>query len=139
MLRHYGVLLPLVATSCAGLATNDQGRLQPQTVSGPCQVSKFFLERYISNSSTMTVANTGAACSFTLLNPAAQIILNAALVTTQPQHGQATAAVISGRVQAGVSYTPQPGYAGPDAFAVTLEPNDAVVTVHVVVGPQPAR
>ena len=34
-----------------------------------------------------------------------------------------------------VSYTPQRGYAGPDQFTVTIEPNDHAVMVTVMVNP----
>ena len=37
--------------------------------------------------------------------------------------------------QAVASYTPQPGYAGPDHFTVTLEPHDRAVSVDVTVQP----
>ena len=131
------LLLPLWCASCAGLASNDQGVLQPQTVSGPCQVKKFFLLGLRSVPTEMTVGNTGQACTFTLLNPALQIALNAALVTGQPAHGRATATLISGRRQAEVSYVPQPGYAGPDRFSITLQPNAVGVTLNVTVQPSP--
>lgn len=129
------LLLPLWCASCAGLARNDQGVLQPQTVSGPCQVKKFFLLGLRSVPTEMTIGNTGQACTLTLLNPALQIALNAALVTGQPAHGRATAALISGRRQAEVSYVPQPGYAGPDSFSITLQPNAVGVTFAITVQP----
>lgn len=129
------LLIPLWCASCTGLARNDQGVLQPQTVSGPCQVKKFFLLGLRSVPTEMTVGNIGQACTFTLLNAALQIPLNAALVTGQPAHGRATADLITGRRQAEVSYFPQPGYAGPDSFSVTLQPNAVGVTVNVTVQP----
>ena len=132
------LLLPLWCASCAGLARNDQGALQPQTVTGPCQVKKFFLLSLTSVDVEMTVGNTGQACTFTLLNPALQIALNAALVTGRPEHGRATATLISGRRQAEVSYVPQPGYAGPDSFSVTLQPNAVGMTIAVTVQPSPS-
>jgi hypothetical protein len=131
------LLFPLWCASCAGLARNDQGALQPQTVAGPCQVKKFFLLSLTSVDVEMTVGNTGQACTFTLLNPALQIALNAALVTNRAEHGLATATLISGRRQAEVSYVPQPGYAGPDSFSITLQPNAVGMTVAVTVQPTP--
>ncbi len=130
-------LVPLWCASCAGLARNDQGVLQPQTVSGPCQVKKFFLLSLTSVPTEVTVGNTGQACTFTLLNPALQIALNAALVTGRPAHGQATATLITGRRQAEISYVPQPGYAGSDSFSITLEPNAVGVTFAVTMQPTP--
>lgn len=129
------LLIPLCCASCAGLARNDQGPLQPQTVSGPCQVKKFFILGQRSVPAEMTVGNTGQACSLTLFNPDLQIALNAALVTGQPAHGRATAALVTGRRQGAVSYAPQPGYAGPDRFSVTFEPDAIGVTFSVTVQP----
>ena len=125
--------LPLLAASCAGLDRNDQGNLQPQTVRGPCDVKKFFLLGLRTVPTDMTIRNTGEACSFTLLNADLQIVLTAALVTTQPSHGRATAELTTGNRQGLVGYTPQPGYHGTDKFAVTFEPNATGVTVNVVV------
>lgn len=135
--RHVMLLAALLPASCAGLERNDQGQLQPQTVRGPCQVKKFFILGLTSVHTDMTVGNTGQACSFTIFNPDLQIVLTAALVTTPPLHGQATAEVTNGRRQATVSYTPQPGYTGPDHFSITLEPHDLGVTLAVTVQPSP--
>ncbi len=134
-LRGLVLLVPLFAASCADLARNDQGQLQPQTVSGPCQVKKFFILRQTAVHTEITVGNVGQACSFTIFNPDLQIVLSAALVTEQPAHGRATAALITAGRQAEISYTPQPGYAGPDKFSITLEPNDLAVTLAVTVQP----
>lgn len=122
-LRWGLLLVPLLSASCAGLDRADQGNLQPQSVSGPCQVKKFFVLRTTAVRTEMTVGNVGQACSLTIFNPNLQIALNAALVTEPPAHGRATAALISGRRQAVISYEPQPGYTGPDRFSVTLEPD----------------
>ncbi len=136
-LRSLGLLLALFAASCADLARNDQGQLQPQTVSGPCQVKKFFILSQTAVHTDLTVANVGQACSFTIFNPDLQIVLSAALVTQQPDHGRATAALVTAGRQAEISYVPQPGYAGPDKFSITLEPNDLAVTLAVTVQPPP--
>jgi len=133
--RSVLLLVLLWCESCAGLATNDQGVLQPQTVSGPCQVKKFFILRLTSVHTGMTVGNTGQACSLTLFNPDLQIVLNAALVTSRPAHGRATAELITAGRQAAVSYAPQPGYMGSDSFSVTFEPNAIGITFSVTVQP----
>lgn len=135
--RRLALLVPLFSASCAGLDRNDQGNLQPQTVSGPCQVKKFFILSQTAVRTDMTVGNVGQACRFTLFNPDLQIVLNAALVTGQPAHGRATAELITLGRQAAVSYVPQPGYTGPDQFSITLEPNDFAVIVAVTVQPSP--
>lgn len=134
-LRGLLLLAPLLSASCADLARNDQGNLQPQTVRGPCQVKKFFILGTTSVRTEMMVGNVGQACVFTIFNADLQIALNAALVTGQPRHGRATAELITAGRQAAVSYTPQPGYTGPDQFSITLEPNALGVTVAVTVQP----
>ncbi len=132
-----GLGLGLLLSACAGLARNDQGVLQPQTVAGPCQVKKFFLLGFTAVHTSLTVANTGEACRFTLLNPDIQAVVNAALVTAPARHGLAGAGLLLAGTQVGISYTPAPGYAGPDRFTVTLEPNDHAISVDVTVGPAP--
>ena len=129
-------LLPLLLLgSCAGLDRNDQGRLQPQTVRGPCQAKKFFLLGFISVNASLSVEDAGQACTLTIFNPDLQATLNAALVTTPPTHGHATAELITLGRQAAISYTPQPGYTGPDSFSVTIEPNAIGITFAVTVAP----
>ena len=132
-LRGLLLLAPLISTSCGDLARNDPGNLQPQTVRGPCKVKKFFILGTTSVRTEMTVGNVGQACVFTIFNPNLQIVLNAALVTGQPSHGRATAELITAGRQAAVSYTPQPGYTGPDRFSITLEPNALGVIIAVTV------
>lgn len=121
--------------SCVGPNAEAQGPLQPQAVSGPCEVKKFFFLSLRSVPTDMTIRNTGEACRFVLVNYATQSIVNAALITGNAAHGRATAERISGNFQAAVTYTPQPGYAGPDQFSVTLEPNAVGITVNVTVVP----
>ena len=126
------VALPLLS-SCAALESNNQGPLQPQAVSGPCDVKKFFFLGLRAVPVEMTVANTGQACTFVLINPALNAVVNAALLTVPAQHGQAQSGVTSGARQAVVSYVPAPGYVGHDTFTVTLEPNAVGMTVGVTV------
>ena len=126
-------LLPLLAaSSCAGVQGGG-GPLQPQTVTGPCQVKPFFFLGLRAVPTDLVIRNTGEACSFSLVNYANQVFLNAALVTVPASHGRADAQLVSGNFQALVSYVPQPGYAGPDRFTVTLEPGATGVAVNVTV------
>ena len=136
-LHRLALWAPLLCASCAGLASNDQGNLQPQTVHGPCTVKKFLILSQTAVHTDMVVGNVGQACSFTIFNADLQIVLDAALVTGQPSHGRATAERITAGRQAEVSYTPQPGYTGSDQFSITLEPNDLAVVVAVTVQPSP--
>ena len=129
------LLLPLLLGACAGLDRNDQGRLQPQTVRGPCNAKKFFLLGFLSVDASLAVEDTGQACTLTLFNPDLQATLNAVLVTTPPAHGHATAELVTLGRQAAISYTPQPGYTGPDTFSITIEPNAVGITFAVTVQP----
>lgn len=137
MIRPSLVLLAPLLAGCANLAANTQGPLQPQSVSGPCQVERFFFLGLRSVPTTMTVANTGQACTFLLINPALNAVVDAALLTGPASRGRATSGVVNGGRQVAVSYVPAPGYAGSDRFSVTLEPGAVGITVNVVV--QPAR
>ena len=112
------ILLGAANAGCAGLDRNDQGPLQPQSVSGSCQVGHFFL-----------LAQT--ACSFVVINPDLQAFPTASLISTAPRHGQAVTGLTNGGRSVGVSYTPAPGYVGPDQFTVTIEPNDHAIAVAV--------
>jgi hypothetical protein len=137
MARRAAILiaaLPLLA-SCAAIENNTQGPIQPQSVSGPCQVKPFFLLGLRTVPVELTTANTGQTCTFLLINPALNVVVDAALVTVPAQHGQARSGLTPGARQAVVSYTPAPGYAGPDMFRVTLEPNAVGITVNVTVTP----
>ncbi|MBV8915889.1 MAG: hypothetical protein JOZ05_22975 [Acetobacteraceae bacterium] len=134
MVRKLLLVAPLLA-SCAAMQNNTQGPMQPQSVSGPCQVGGFFFLGGRSVPTQMTVANTGQACTVALINPALNAPVNAVILNGQPAHGQATAGVIGGGRQAGASYVPQPGYVGPDQFRITIEPGAVGVTFNVVVQP----
>ncbi|MDT7949983.1 MAG: hypothetical protein RQ966_00615 [Acetobacteraceae bacterium] len=126
--------LPLLA-SCAGSGTYTQGPLQPQSLSGPCSVDRFFFLGNRSVPARLTIANTGQTCTFTLVNPALNAVINATLLTKPAQHGRAETSLISGARQVSVSYTPAPGYTGPDQFGVTLEPGATGITFNVTVTP----
>ena len=129
------LFLVLLLASCADLARSDQGALQPQSVTGPCTVKKFYLLALTAVHTNLAIGNTGEACSFTVLNPAVQAVVNAALVTSPASHGRATAELLLAGRQAGVSYVPQPGYTGPDQFTITLQPNNHAISVAVSVQP----
>ena len=118
---------------CAGLGEYAQGPLQPQSVTGPCRVDSFFFLNLRSVPARMQIANTGEACTLTLINPALNAVVNAALLTGPARHGRADTGLISGNRQAIVSYRPEPGYVGPDKFDVTLEPNAVGITFEVTV------
>ena len=136
-LRLLPVLACLSVSACAGLDRNDQGLLQPQTVAGPCQVKKFYILSVTAVHTAMTVGNTGQGCRFTIFNPDQQVVLTAALVTEPALHGRATAGLVTLGRQGEVSYTPQPGYVGPDQFTVTFEPHALSIAVAVTVQPTP--
>ncbi len=119
----------------AGLCLAAAGPTQPQSVSGPCHVKDFFIVSLGTSDTEMTIDNDGQACRLTLFNPDLQAFQTAALITSQPSHGQATARLTDANFMAEITYTPQPGYAGDDRFAATIEPNDKAVIVSVTVRP----
>ena len=125
----------LAMAGCAGLDRNDQGRLQPQTVRGPCDVTKFFLLSQTAVHTEMTVASSGQACEFTVLDPNLQAFPSGTLVTVNPEHGRAQVGFANGGRSPAIAYTPQPGYVGADRFTVTIEPNDHAIAVAVSVRP----
>ncbi len=129
-----GALLLLLG-GCAGLARNDQGLLQPQTVAGPCQVKKFYLLGFTAVNTQLSTASNSQACRFTLINPDVQAVVSAAVVSERPGHGVAQAGVLLAGEQVEISYMAQPGYAGLDRFTVTLEPNDHAIRFAVTVAP----
>ena len=135
MKRPVHLLLLSLLASCAAMENNMQGPTQPQSIAGPCTVKRFFLLGFRSVPTPMAIANTGEACTFTLINPALNLVVDAALLTGRPAHGTATATLIGGARQVAVSYVPQPGYTGPDRFDVTLEPGAVGITVTVTVDP----
>jgi len=135
MLRPVLLLLAPLLAGCVDAGSYVPGPLQPQAVSGPCQVERFFFLPQRSRPTTMTVANTGQACRFVVINGALNAVVDAALLTQSPSHGQAQPEVINGRTQVAVSYVPAPGYVGPDRFEVTLEPDAYGITVNVAVTP----
>ena len=123
----------LLLAGCAGLDRNDQGRLQPQTVSGPCQVKKFFLLALTAVHTDMVVDGGGQACPFTVLDPNLQAFATAVIPTVPAQHGQVLVGAANGGRSPVISYVPQPGYHGADRFTVTIEPNDHAIAVAVTV------
>ena len=131
---RFGVLGAVLAlAACGPLPEYSQGPLQPQAVSGPCEVKKFYLLSLLSVPTDLTVRNTGEACTMVLVNPALNAVINAALLTGQPAHGRATSGLISGNRQAVVTYVPAPGFVGVDKFDVTLQPNAVGITFNVTV------
>ena len=131
--RAIALLCPMVLASCAGLPPSQSFLIQPQGVAGPCTVKNFFILSLTAVHTEMTVGNTGQGCTFAVFNPAQQVFVSAALITEGPAHGVAQAGVAAGGLQGLATYTPQPGYAGPDRFTVTFEPNDRAVRVAVTV------
>ena len=133
--RH--LLLPLAFAAalegCGVLNPNAPNVfVQPQTVSGPCTVKKFFLLSQTAVHAEMNITGPGT-CSFVAISPDIQAFPTASLLTRQAEHGQASTGLVNGGRSAGVSYTPQPGFHGMDRFTVTIESNDYAIEVAVTV------
>lgn len=131
------MLLPFAATAMlagCGLSANDPNLfLQPQAVTGPCTVHKFFLLSQTAVHTELTIDPIGQACTFTVVNANFQAFPTASLITERPAHGVAQAGFASGGRSPIFAYTPQPGYHGPDRFTATIEPNDYAIAVAVTV------
>jgi hypothetical protein len=69
---------------------------------------------------TMTTKNDGGWCGHLAKTVAGSLVFGAPThVTRQPAHGQVSISVLSGGTN--VYYKPEPGYVGPDSFAVLNE------------------
>lgn len=135
-LKVAGRSLALVA---AAIGLSGAVWTQPQTVVGPCTMKSFFIVSFGTSNTQMTVDRGAKACEFTLIYSPFNRFQTAALITSLPRHGQARAALIEGGTSAAVSYTPAPGYVGPDTFTATLQPGDKAVIVSVTVKPPGAQ
>jgi hypothetical protein len=124
-------LLPLMSASCVPPGDATAGRIQPQSINGPCDVKKFFIVPFTRTFTDMTLSNPTQTCRFTMFNADLQLIQNAALLTQPPQRGQAVVELINGNRQVAISYTPGPGFAGSDQFTATVQPGNKTVTVNV--------
>ena len=78
----------------------------------------------------MTVGNDGGWCALTVAQPGPQPYA-AGLLTEDPAHGRVYIHPVGDNTR--IDYTPDAGYVGPDAFAVTLLPGRAVVRATVSV------
>ncbi|MBV8576997.1 MAG: hypothetical protein JOZ58_18410 [Acetobacteraceae bacterium] len=84
----------------------------------------------------VTVVNDGGWCAISVgLPPAPNDVYptpyKAGLLTSRPAHGKVYIHTVGDATR--IDYTPAPGYAGPDSFAVTLIPGDAVLRVAATV------
>lgn len=78
----------------------------------------------------MTVGNDGGWCAFTVAQPGPQPYATG-LLTEAPAHGRVYVHPVGDNTR--IDYTPDAGYAGPDAFTVTLLPGRAVICPTVTV------
>ena len=134
-MKHGGwaVLGCWLLAGCVEPGTGAYGLLQPQVVEGQCRVKSFFLIPLSRSFTDMTVENTPQACQFSMFDPDLQFVQSGALITEQPSHGQAAAALIEANRMSAVAYRPAPNYLGHDEFTATIEPGDRTVTVRVTV------
>ena len=119
--------------AAASIAVGGAGPTQPQSVTGPCRVKEFFIVGFGTSNTDMDV-NGPQSCTFTVINPDLQVFQSAALITTPPTHGQASAGLVNGGTSAAISYIPAPNFTGTDRFTATIEPSDKAVVVTVRVG-----
>jgi hypothetical protein len=84
----------------------------------------------------MTVGNDGGWCAISVMQPASSkesgpTPYKAGLLTSRPAHGKVYVHTVGDATR--IDYRPAPGYAGPDSFAVTLVPGNAVLRADVTV------
>jgi hypothetical protein len=83
----------------------------------------------------ITVGNDGGRCAISVARPGSKewepAPYKTGLLTGRPSHGKAYIHTVGDATR--IDYTPAPGYAGPDSFAVTLLPGAAVLRVEVTV------
>ncbi len=95
-----------------------------------CTTSSVDLSDGKAATATMSVGNDGGWCGVTVAQSGHRPFA-AGLVQTRAQHG--TLFVHSVGDNTRIDYTPDPGYAGADSFAVKLLPGNPVLTVNVTV------
>jgi hypothetical protein len=78
----------------------------------------------------MTVGNDGGWCAFKVSQPGPQPY-SAGLLSIEPAHGSVYIHPVGDDTR--IDYTPDVGYAGPDAFTATLLPGRAVIRATVSV------
>lgn len=83
----------------------------------------------------MVVGNEGGWCAISVAVPGAQPTraYDAGLLTTRPAHGKVYVHEVGFATR--IDYTPEPGYAGADAFTVELLPGSPRLHVSVTVQP----
>lgn len=79
---------------------------------------------------TMVVGNDGGWCGISVSQPGPKPF-DAGLVTERPAHGRLNIHTVGNATR--IDYTPDRGYAGPDAFAVRMVPGGATLKVAVTV------
>jgi hypothetical protein len=82
----------------------------------------------------MTIGNDGGWCGISAAQGSAPF--QAGLVQTRPDHGRLNIRRVGDVTR--IDYFPDPGFVGPDAFAVRLLPGNAEVRATVTVQPGPA-
>lgn len=80
----------------------------------------------------IVVGNDGGWCAVTVAAPGDEPF-QAGLLAARPQHGRVYVHTVGYGTR--IDYTPDRGYAGPDAFAVDLLPGSATLRISVAVQP----
>ncbi len=95
-----------------------------------CIVSPVTLAPGKEAAATMTVGNNGGWCGISVRQSGASPY-PAGLLTKPPSHGRVYIHPVGDDTR--IDYTPDQGYAGPDAFVVTLLPDRPVIRASVTV------
>jgi len=100
-----------------------------------CSVPPVTLTGGQETSATLSVANDGGWCAFTVAAPGSQPY-SAGLLAAAPAHGDVYVHSVGDTTR--IDYTPSAGFTGTDAFAVKFVPGSPVLRVAVTVTPGPA-
>ena len=95
-----------------------------------CTVSSFSINPGRESVAAMTVGNDGGWCNVTVHQPG-PTPYDAGLLTVEPSHGKVYIHEVGDDTR--IDYTPDPGYAGPDTFSVTLLPGRPLIRTNVTV------
>jgi hypothetical protein len=94
-----------------------------------CTAPKLSLSSGKQTTAAMTVGNDGGWCAISITDDGKPY--TAGLLTEQPTHGDVYVHPVGNATR--IDYTPDPGFAGNDAFAVRLLPGSPALRVSVTV------
>lgn len=135
-MRAAPIAVAVLVSACTQPQAPAQGPSRPvyaTDLSGGarvCTVNSFSINPGRESVASMTVGNDGGWCDIKVRQQG-PMPYEAGLLTVQPNHGKVYIHEVGDDTR--IDYTPDPGYAGPDTFTVTLLPGRPLIhtTVNV--------